>query len=169
VRPENLLNTHKTRSARQKVECRKGESNLKIKHACACIVMASGMLLLADGAGQAQLGTGSGSGGAVGQGDPDITRPGTGEDAPQRGAGSPDRSGGTMEQGQDSSGGMRPEGAIIMQPKPGEKGAPGSGRPPDRSTSNPGKGSAGGSSSDMGSGSGRSGSSGGTGGGGASR
>src|SRR6185437_16399992 len=106
---------------------------------------------------QAQLGSGSGLGAAVRPGDPEIRSPENGGDRGTPGGG------GTIEPGQDS-GKVRPEGAIIMKPKPGEAGAPGSGRPPDRSTPNPSKGSSGGNSSGMRSGSGSAGSSGGTGG-----
>lgn len=89
--------------------------------------MVSGIPLFADRGIQAQIGSGSGSGGAVGQGGPEIIRPGHGNDGPREGA---------MKQGSEASGTMGTEGAIIVQPKPGENGAPGSGRPPDRSTPN---------------------------------
>lgn len=66
------------------------------RHLRVFLLVWSGTLFLSDGAIQAQLGKGSGSGGVVGQGGPDITRPETGGDAPLRGTGSPDRSGGII-------------------------------------------------------------------------
>lgn len=121
---------------------------MTIWNLCLSLVIGGCMLAFAEGEVQAQVGSGSGSGGAVGQGGPDITRPETGGRAPEDGTRSPDRSGGTLEPGQDS-GKMKPEGAIIMKPKPGEKEAPGSGRPPDRSTLHPGTGSGSGGSGGM--------------------
>jgi hypothetical protein len=52
---------------------------MTIPQICLYMVMASGILLLTGGVLQAQLGGGSSSGspgGAIGQGGPDITRPG---------------------------------------------------------------------------------------------
>ena len=133
---------------------------MKIKRTSTCLWMVSGMLLFTGGALQAQVGGGSslgGSGGAVGQGSPDITRPGTGGDATRGGAGTPQGSSGSMKPGHESSGTMGSEGAII---KPGPGGTPGgSGRLPGSSTTNPG--ASGGSGSAPGSGSGGMGSSGG--------
>lgn len=123
------------------------ERTMTIRHLCVSMLMGSWILLFADGAVQAQLGSGSGSGGAIGQGSPEITKPENDGDR-ERHDGS-----GTIQHGQDPSERIGPEGALIMKPKPGEKGTPGSGRPPDRSASHPGTGSAGGSSSDKGSGS----------------
>lgn len=89
--------------------------------------MASGILLSTDQELEAQLGSGSGSGGAVGQGGPEIMRPEKSSDATPEG---------TMKPDPDSAAIQGSEGAIILQPKPGEGSAPGSGRPPDRSTPN---------------------------------
>ena len=94
---------------------------MKIKRTSTCLLMVSGMLLFIGGALQAQVGGGSslgGSGGAVGQGSPDITRPGTGGDATRGGAGTPQGSSGSMKPGHESSGTMGSEGAII-KPGPG--------------------------------------------------
>ena len=94
---------------------------MKIKRTSTCLWMVSGMLLFTGGALQAQVGGGSslgGSGGAVGQGSPDITRPGTGGDATRGGAGTPQGSSGSMKPGHESSGTMGSEGAII-KPGPG--------------------------------------------------
>lgn len=122
-----------------------------MKQRCAYMVMVGGILLFEGVALQAQLGSGSSP---IGQGGPAITVPGGG--AMQEGTG---RSGaGTRQQDAESSGKIGSEGAIIMQPKPGEE-APGSGRLPDRSTINPG----GNGGSGSGSGSGSKGSSGGMG------
>lgn len=79
--------------------------------------MTSGILLFADGGLQAQLGSGSGSGGAVGQGGPEIIRPGNSKDVPREGVRNQD-----------------PDSLGIKE----SEGAPGSGRPPDLSTPNAG-------------------------------
>jgi hypothetical protein len=130
---------------------KRGQDNMTMKQRCAYMVMVGGILLFEGVALQAQLGSGSSP---IGQGGPAITVPGGG--AMQEGTG---RSGaGTRQQDAESSGKMGSEAAIIMQPKPSEE-APGSGRPPDRSTINPG----GNGGSGSGSGSGSIGSSGGTG------
>ena len=96
-------------------------------------------MLFTGGPVQTQLGSGSGSGGAVGQGGPDITKPGKGGETNQEGSGTSDRSSESMKmQDHESSGKMGSEGAIIMKPKPGGEGTlGGSGRLPDSSTTNP--------------------------------
>lgn len=52
------------------------------RQACMYIIMAIGILVFTGEALQAQIGTGSGSGGAIGQGGPDITKPGKDGEVP---------------------------------------------------------------------------------------
>ena len=100
-------------------------------------MVSSGILLLAGGTVQAQVGSGVGSGGVVGQGSPDMTRPGKSEDAAQRGSGSSKEFNKSKKQGHESSGKM---------------GKDSLGRPSGEPT-NPGIGTANGSDSGAGSGS----------------
>jgi hypothetical protein len=64
-------------------EHRKGEDDMKIKHTCACILMAGGILLFTSGPAQAQLGGESSSGGSTSRGS---------------GSGNPGESSGSMNQ-----------------------------------------------------------------------
>lgn len=111
----------------------KGQYNMKTNLPCAYMVMVGCTLLLSAVPVPAQIGSGSAT---MGQGSLDITAPGTDGDAPQGETGSTGE--GVRQQDAESSGKMGSEGAIIVQPKPGEDEAPGSRRPPDRSTMDPG-------------------------------
>lgn len=155
---------------------------MKIRRTSACLFIASGMLLFTGAALQAQVGSGSGSGGVVGQGGPNITRPGTGQEVTPGGSGTIPEFNQSTQGAPDGGTGSRPGSGSMGAPgstvQPGGTGAPGRGLPggtgtPGGGTSSPGTGSSAdmsssggtGSSGGMGSGGGM-GSSGGAGGGG---
>ncbi|UVT20345.1 MAG: hypothetical protein H8K03_21690 [Nitrospira sp.] len=125
---------------------------MKIPQTCASTLMVAGMLLFTGGTGQAQVGSGSGSGGAVGQGGPEIKRPGTGQEVTPGGPGTMPEFNQNLPGAPDSGKASRPGSGSIGAP--GSPGEPGGAGTSGGGTSSPGTGSSGGMGSSGGAGGG---------------
>lgn len=129
---------------------------MTIRQKCIYMCIASGILLFTGGAVQAQVGSGSGSGGAIGQGGPEITKPGTGQSVTPGGSGPIPEFNQSTPGAPDSGTGSRPGSGSTSSPgstgQLGGTGAPGKGLPGGTGTPGGGMGSSGtGSSGGMGS------------------